>query len=158
MSALENHSEAAKAYRDVAAQIRDRNPSLAETLLLLSQTQAKSAIALKRILKLAPADLRQVFPSSSSASTASSAAATTNTTSSISQKERLRAAVRGALGSRHPHEADISESQFLGDASSTKEGSAQIISSSDDDHAKTEEGGTLLAGSEDSSTNPVDEM
>ena len=139
--------------------------SLAETLLLLSQTQAKSAIALKRILKLAPADLRQAFPSSTS-SAASIISNSTNNTAAMSQKERLRAAVRGALGSRHPHEADISESQFLGDASSTvTKNTTQSISAADaatgsreDDGSRTEEGGTLLAESQDSDSNPVDEM
>ena len=84
----------------------------------------------------------------------------------MSQKERLRAAVRGALGSRHPHEADISESQFLGDASSTvTKNTTQSISAADaatgsreDDGSRTEEGGTLLAESQDSDSNPVDEM
>ena len=84
----------------------------------------------------------------------------------MSQKERLRAAVRGALGSRHPHEADISESQFLGDASSTvtKTTTTQSINTADaatsreDDGSRTEEGGTLLAESQDSDSNPVDEM
>ena len=83
----------------------------------------------------------------------------------MSQKERLRAAVRGALGSRHPHEADISESQFLGDASSTvTKNTTQSINAADaatsreDDGSRTEEGGTLLAESQDSDSNPVDEM
>ena len=119
---------------------------------------------MKRILKLAPADLRQAFPSSAS-SAASIISNNTNNTAIMSQKERLRAAVRGALGSRHPHEADISESQFLGDASSTvTKNTTQSINAADaatsreDDGSRTEEGGTLLAESQDSDSNPVDEM
>ena len=34
----------------------------------------------------------------------------------MSQKDRLRAVVRGALSSSHPHEEDLSDSQFLGKA------------------------------------------
>lgn len=76
----------------------------------------------------------------------------------MSQKERLRAAVRGALGSKHPHEADLSESQFLGDAKATS-GDHRSISRSED--SRNDQEGTLLTEGHDSShssLNPVDEM
>lgn len=100
ISALDYHTQAAKAYRNNAVKIRERNPSLTRSLLLLSQTQAKSAVALKSIVKLLPRSARDSANIDDSAIT--------------SQKERLRAAVRCALSSRHPHEEDISDSQFLG--------------------------------------------
>jgi hypothetical protein len=68
--------------------------SLANSLLLLSQTQAKSALALKRVIKLRPNTLASTFQTN---------------------KNRLRATVRVALN-RKP-EADISDSTFLGRAS-----------------------------------------
>lgn len=77
-------------------------------MLLLSQAQAKSAIALKKIIQLNPEELIQALPTSDDS--------LKNTLTSISHKDRLRAAVRGALGSKN-HEADISDSQFLGRAS-----------------------------------------
>jgi hypothetical protein len=74
----------------------------------------------------------------------------------MSHKERLRAAVRGALGSRHPREEDISDSTFLGRA---VPGSSPNNSSTDNyDSGKHEDDGTLLAASQDSNHNPVDEM
>jgi hypothetical protein len=68
--------------------------SLATSLLLLSQTQAKAALSLKRIIKLRPNALSSVFPT---------------------KNHRLRARVRGAL--RTTPEADISASTFMGKAS-----------------------------------------
>lgn len=76
-------------------------------MLLLSQTQAKSAIALKKIIQLHPEELIQALPTSDDSPK--------HLPTSISHKDRLRAAVRGALGSKN-HEADISDSQFLGRA------------------------------------------
>jgi hypothetical protein len=125
--------------------------SLANSMLLLSQTQAKSALALKGIVKLNPAELRQVLPSSSGGGVDASRSA------AISHKERLRAAVRGALGSRHPHEADISDSQFLGRATSGPSSNA-APSKANDDSRNDHEGGTLLAEGQESDHNPVDEM
>jgi hypothetical protein len=68
--------------------------SLANSLLLLSQTQVKSALSLKRIIKLRPNALASTIQSNNN---------------------RLRATVRGALNSKP--EADISDSIFLGRAS-----------------------------------------
>jgi hypothetical protein len=76
---------------------------MASSLLLLSQTQAKSALALKRIVK------QQPIPHDSNASD------TKNPRSKIlTQKDRLRAAVRGALVTRN--EEEMSDSAFLGKA------------------------------------------
>jgi hypothetical protein len=63
---------------------------MANSLLLLSQTQAKTALSLKRIVKLQPSVL------------------------STLRNNRLRATVRGALD--HKTEADLSDSAFLGRA------------------------------------------
>mmetsp|Transcript_37095 Transcript_37095/g.41445 ORF Transcript_37095/g.41445 Transcript_37095/m.41445 type:complete len:465 (-) Transcript_37095:219-1613(-) len=119
---------------------------LASSLLLLSQTQAKSAIALKSIVVLNPTELRQIFPPSSRE------CVDANTSTVISQKDRLRAAVRGALSSRHPHEADISDSTFLG--------STEIETAS-----KSLIGGTMSSTTgcreydySENNSNPVDEM
>ena len=117
-------------------------------MLLLSQTQTRSALALKGIVKLNPGELQQILPSSSEGGVDASAA--------VSQKERLRAAVRGALGSHHPHEADISDSQFLGRA--TSDTSPHAPSRSDEDSSSNQEAGTLLAEGQESNHNPVDEM
>lgn len=92
--ALQNHSMAAKLFRDTALAVREKDVSLSNALLLLSQSQAKSALALKEFLKL-----------QGNNSVISSA---------LTQKERLRATVRGALVTKK--EADISESIFLGKA------------------------------------------
>jgi len=146
LSALDYHTQAAKLYRDNAMIVRDRNPPLASSLLLLSQTQAKSAIALKSIVVLNPTELRQIFPPSSRE------CVDANTSTVISQKDRLRAAVRGALSSRHPHEADISDSTFLG--------STEIETAS-----KSLIGGTMSSTTDcreydysENNSNPVDEM
>jgi hypothetical protein len=154
MYALEYHSQAAKLYKDIAVAIRDRNSSLASSLLLLSQTQARSAIALKGIVKLNPAELRQILPPSARGS---SSANNNKPSAVLSQKERLRAAVRGALGSKHPHEADLSESQFLGDATQT---SSNKHSGHSEDSRNDQEGTLLTEGQESphNSVNPVDEM
>jgi hypothetical protein len=116
-------------------------------MLLLSQTQAKSALALKNIIKLNPTELHRALPSSDGSSD--------NTSKPISQKDRLRAAVRGALGSRHPHEADISDSQFLGTATSSP---PKHPSKMEDDSKQDEEGETVLPEASDLNHNPVDEM
>jgi hypothetical protein len=129
--------------------------SLANSMLLLSQTQAKSALALKGIVKLNPAELQQVLPSSSTGDKG------TSTSAAISQKERLRAAVRGALGSRHPHEEDISDSQFLGKASSGPSPSLPTSSAparANQENRTDTESGTLLSEGQELSHNPVDEM
>lgn len=128
--------------------------SLANSLLLLSQTQAKSAMALKGIVKLSPAELQQIFPSSTSEQGKG-----VGTSAAMSQKDRLRAAVRGALGSR-PHEEDISVSQFLGRATTTGPGTTKVSSGSPekvhDDRGN--EAATILSGEPEATRNPVDEM
>jgi hypothetical protein len=184
LSALEYHSRAAKLYKDVAIVIRDRSSksdffciwsqlsflfpqirfvflklpvvSLSNSLLLLSQTQARSAIALKGVVQLNPVELRRILPPSTGA-----ASTNTNTSAaSLSQKERLRAAVRGALGSKHPHEADLSESQFLGDVKFSSPNQHNKSSTHGDDLTNEQEGTLLTEGQESSnnSANPVDEM
>lgn len=143
------------------ANISHSSASLANSLLLLSQTQAKSALSLKGIVKLSEAELRQIFPSTDADGKSNSGTATTMT-----QKDRLRAAVRGALGSRHPHEEDISDSQFLGRASSDPPQSEASPSPSGDpspaismdDEIIDDERGTLLSEGQDSNNNAVDEM
>jgi len=167
LTALENHTLAAKLYKDIAVAIRNKNPPLASSLLLLSQTQAKSAIALKSIVKLKPSELRQILPPSSRDS------AEDYSSTAMSQKDRLRAVVRGALSSRHPHEEDLSDSQFLGRAEmeTTGRGAATTKSRSAVSHNENKVGrksnknnetrndheGTLLT-EEQGSSNPVDEM
>ena len=81
----------------------------------------------------------------------------------MSQKDRLRAAVRGALGSKH-HEADLSDSQFLGPSkdsksslSSSKPKQARSNHQKDEDTRNDQEG-TILAPESSSDVNPVDEM
>jgi hypothetical protein len=150
--------------------------SLANTLLLLSQTQAKSAIALKQIVKLNPQELRQVFPLSSTPMSSTSTSGrngttvpedkSSSTTSGLSHKDRLRAAVRGALGSKHPHEADLSDSQFLGRASPSVGGgggsrtgrNSVAAASTANDDSRNDQEGTILASGASNSSNPVDEM
>lgn len=119
--------------------------------MLLSQTQAKSALSLKGIVKLSAAELKQIFPSSNFDGK------TGGISVAMTQKDRLRAAVRGALGSRHPHEADLSDSQFLGRANpdppqSVTTDATEIVKGAE------EEKGTLLWEGQDSSHNAVDEM
>lgn len=87
--ALDAHSTAARLFHEAALLLKDRNSaSMANSFLLLSQTEAKSALTLKRVIKLRP--------------------------STLLTKERLRATVRGALDKKA--EADISDSMFLGTA------------------------------------------
>ena len=110
-------------------------------MLLLSQTQAKSAIALKKIIQLNPTELNRALPTSDMS--------LKNTAAAISHRDRLRAAVRGALGSKN-HEADISDSQFLGRATTnpnyeeTKYNEIEIESSAPD--------------AMDGNHNPIDDM
>lgn len=130
-------------------------------MLLLSQTQAKSALALKNIVKLSPTELRQILPSNSlNGSDKTTSRHHHHSSHSMTQKDRLRAAVRGALGSRHPHEADLSDSQFLGNAASDSKGQTKHASSDMDgeDEKSSQEKGTLLSDGQESTHNPVDEM
>jgi hypothetical protein len=134
----------------------------------LSQTQAKSAIALKGIVNLNPTELRQILPPSSGKPDTTSKPSVV--VAQLSHKERLRAAVRGALGSRHPHEADISDSQFLGRAGSNgpvittaggSSSSSNNYNTNISQESRNETEGTLpTEGQETSvgSVNPVDDM
>lgn len=138
LGALEYHATAARKYKENAI----NNPSFAKPMLLLSQTQAKSAIALKKIIQLNPQELNRALPTSDNS--------LKNTSVAISHKDRLRAALRGALGSKN-HEADISDSQFLGRATTapgnyeeTKHNEVEIESST--------------PGEVDMNHNPVDDM
>jgi hypothetical protein len=93
-SALHNHSIAAKLFREAAIGARDKDMALSMSLLLLSQSQAKCALTLKKFLK-----------------TQGDSIVISN---ALTQKERLRATVRDALVTKK--EADISDSVFLGKA------------------------------------------
>ena len=132
----------------------------------MSQSQAKSAIAIKRIVKLNPQELRQVFPSSSTSDNVSTGGRTRSSSiasDGMSQKDRLRAAVRGALGSKH-HEADLSDSQFLGPSKDIKSSSSsskpkQTVSHhQNDEDTRNDQEGTILGPGSSSDVNPVDEM
>ena len=106
--------------------------SMANSLLLLSETQAKSALALKRIVKLRP-----------------NALATLRT-------NRLRATVRGALSSNT--EADISASQFLGRAT-TNQLQGQRLQSPGASVSKCGNGEYVSDAADNlQEQNPVDEM
>lgn len=85
-AALTLHTKAAQSFRQAAKE--EASSAMARSLLLLSQTQAKSALALQRILRLKP--------------------------NVMAHGDRLRATVRGALD--HRTEADLSDSAFLGRA------------------------------------------
>lgn len=110
--------------------------SLSDSLLLLSQSQAKSALALKRFLKQHPEGMQRDLTSDATVP------------SSLSQKERLRATVRGALDTRN--EADISDSTFLGRATSSPLKPQQQLSVSSPRNATSPETSAIH--------NPVDEM
>lgn len=119
--------------------------SLSNSLLLLSQAQAKSALALKRFLKRHPEGIHRV---------SSSGSGDASITSSLSQKERLRATVRGALDTRN--EADISDSVFLGRATSSppKQPPAQKTNQSTSPLERPNSASPETSGVH----NPVDEM
>jgi hypothetical protein len=89
--------------------------------------------------------------------------------SGTTHKERLRAAVRGALGSHHRHEADLSDSTFLGNAADSPRKpfhptpSIVVTAAADEEDDSSPESrgdsGTLLFdGPDDGHQNPVDEM
>jgi hypothetical protein len=85
--ALDAHSTAAKLFYEAALLLKEtKSSSMANSFLILSQIEAKSALALKRVIKLRP--------------------------NMLQTKELLRATVRGALEKKA--EADISDSIFLG--------------------------------------------
>jgi hypothetical protein len=127
--ALDAHATAAKLFREAAGRIQGSNASMTHSLLLLSQTQARSALALKRAVKLRPSLSRTNRPNSDTLD---------------SQTDRLRATVRGALNNRR--EADISDSVFLGSASNKD--SSQLAAANDN----------AAVNDSSSEHNPVDEM
>lgn len=88
---------------------------MVDSLLLLSQVQAKAAISLRRVVKLKPNSLQPLLQMDETATAASNEAS----------NERIRAKVRGALET-HTAE-DISESTFLGNASKSASSTADIV-------------------------------
>lgn len=108
---------------------------MAHSLLLLSQTQAKSALAMKRVIHVRP-HLAELLEGSVSRNS--------------TPKERLRATVRGALNNQT--EADISDSTFLGRAVVDDPKSPSVVSS--------EKETTTLQSTQSAAqdANPVDEM
>jgi len=122
--AFNEHSRAANLFREAAVAVRDQDVSLSNSLLLLSQAQAKSALVFKRFIRKNTNGKNH--PSSDSP-----------ISSAMTQKERLRATVRGALVTKN--EADISDSMFLGKATLPHQNITNRITS-------------------DESHNPVDEM
>ena len=128
---------------------------MANSLLLLSQTQAKSALALKRIVGQHPA------PHSSDSKNSRPKVMT--------QKDRLRMAVRGALVTRN--EKEMSDSAFLGKATKgpmTSTGQSQVPDTASSKSTKSAQ--SSFSGNNNSSAvsapdkgashthNPVDDM
>lgn len=146
-AALDAHAQAAKQFREAAVLIKDRNASMANSLLLLSQTQAKSALALKRIVRQQPTPHNSKNPADPKHPRVKM----------LTQKDRLRAAVRGALLTRN--EKEMSDSIFLGKAtkgplvdSSGKPNSVSPSSATANKHTPTS------APNSGASHNPVDDM
>jgi hypothetical protein len=135
--ALQQHSTAARLFRDAAVAAKEGDISLSQSLLLLSQSQAKSAQALMDFLKLQGSNAI--------------------ISSALTQKERLRATVRGALLTNK--EADISDSMFLGRASKHPETGVPIET---EQNLKLSSNNPSMVSSHDTEgdeeLNPVDEM
>jgi hypothetical protein len=112
----------------------------------LSQNQAKSALVLKRILKQRPSDSQRLATSTVGGTGGAAAAAATLSSDMSSHKERLRAAVRGAMGQRK--EADMSDSVFLGRASTSASSTQAKPTTTERIESKTKP----------ESSNPVDDM
>jgi hypothetical protein len=130
---------------------------MAKSLLLLSQTQAKSALALQRVVKLRPNVLSQIQKSATAGSSKDNDN-DTNSSSSVTRspsthKERLRATVRGALDNRK--EADISDSAFLGRATG---GPSQQYNNNNTVTHREVDAQDANNDHSSSSQNPVDEM
>jgi len=117
-AALGAHTKAAKLFRNAAVSIRESDPSLANSLLLLSKTQANSAISLKRIITkhsnttTAPQEGKASIEQKNSSSTSGKSSNTSSPTSLLTHQDRLRATVRGAMSTRN--EVDMTDSIFLG--------------------------------------------
>lgn len=131
-AALQNHSIAAKVFHHAAVRAREKDVSLSNSLLLLSQSQAKSALALKEFLKLQGNNAI--------------------ISSALTQKERLRATVRGALVTKK--EADISDSMFLGKATR----GPGTTSTTDMNPQQEEKSESTISSASANSNNAVDEM
>ncbi|CAB9505798.1 expressed unknown protein [Seminavis robusta] len=139
--ALEAHTRAAKQFHAAALIVKDRNVPMANSLLLLSQTQAKSALALKRIVKQSP------IPHDSNPADAKNPRSKI-----ITHKDRLRAAVRGALVTRN-NEEEMSDSAFLGKAT---KGPMTSVSGSSVVETSNSRSEPSTAGPQHN--NPVDDM
>ena len=113
---------------------------MANSLLLLSQVQGKSAIALQRAVKLRPNSIFVLTPQKTH-------------NNKDGHNDRLRAAVRGALDSRP--EADMSESTFLGKAT-TGAGAPDSTNHGHTNPSSVET--TAAAAAANEQHNPVDEM
>jgi hypothetical protein len=91
---------------------------LANSLLLLSKTQANSAISLKRIITKhsnttdTPLEGKASIAQNNSSSTSGKSTNTSSPTSLLTHQDRLRATVRGAMSTRN--EVDMTDSIFLG--------------------------------------------
>lgn len=124
---------------------------MANSLLLLSQTQAKSALALKRIVgqQPTPHDSKNASDSKNSRPKV------------LTRKDRLRMAVRGALVTRN--EKEMSDSAFLGratkdpmtSADSTSAKSTTSVQSSPSANNSSNASSPPISGT---SHNPVDDM
>jgi len=131
--ALQHHLLAAKAFRDAAVASQNKDISLSTSLLLLSQSQAKSALSLKKFIGMQ--ENNAII------------------SKALTQKERLRLTVRGALVTNK--EADISDSIFLGKAT---KGQA-MDGSKDQKHSNERDSTSLSVPSMNYvAQNPVDEM
>mmetsp|Transcript_23225 Transcript_23225/g.35220 ORF Transcript_23225/g.35220 Transcript_23225/m.35220 type:complete len:570 (+) Transcript_23225:146-1855(+) len=135
-SALQNHSLAAKLFRDAAIAANEKDLSLSNSLLILSQSQAKSALALKKFISLQESNAV--------------------ISSALTRKERLRATVRGALV-KHK-EADISDSIFLGKATKQPDKGTPEDSTMSNEINSVNEAVSPPSDQSESSQNPVDEM
>ena len=110
-AALQGHSRAAQLFHQAAVLCREQKAdSMARSFLLLSQTQAKTALILKKVLQVQN-QTSGTGVSLSEPYVVNKGVAKTNVSS---HKDRLRATVRGALEGKT--EADISNSVFLGKA------------------------------------------
>lgn len=149
-AALDAHAQAAKQFRQAAVLLKDRSANTAQSLLLLSQTQAKSALALKRILRQQPtANDDGDEGSAKNSKNYKHHAGSSNRR--LTQKDRLRAAVRGALVTKN--EEEMSESAFLGKAT---EGSA--LQSSNKSTARQQQAAMATPKINNTTHNPVDDM
>ena len=112
--------------------------SMAESLLLLSQTQAKSASALKRVVKLRPTSISSLLQQS------------------VGTSDRLRAKVRESLDNQPG--ADLSESTFLGQTGGIPDAFEEANGGSVKDNQHSTKMTTDGVTTASPTVNPVDEM